>query len=176
MNGRTASRSGLRAGVRDLLRPHPLTRLTRLLGGTRRALLVWVGTPAVAFVQLDGRDPLLDLLLVGVVLVALLSASRWLRRGESDPSPVEEATARYMDGDLDLDGLDRELDLLLDERRQLLRDRCEDVSGIGPDTAREVALRYGCIEAVRVEDPEALSARVPNVGPKRARALREELS
>lgn len=111
-----------------------------------------------------------------VVVGYLLWMAYHVIRGElSDwraPDPVDRLHERYTAGEIDETVLERRLDYLMDDRNERIREHVEQVGGVGPVTAREIALSFESVDDLRRADRDDLEA-VPNVGPTRAEQIAE---
>ncbi len=112
-----------------------------------------------------------------VVLVAVSYAreyvaaavKRWRERRA--PTPMEQLKTEYETTDMDHAEFSRRVDDLLDPGEQDIRERVEEVGGVGPAVAGEVAEHFETVEHVRQASPDELQA-VPHVGPDRAESIR----
>jgi ERCC4-type nuclease len=86
------------------------------------------------------------------------------------PGPVERLHNQYAAGEIDEQELERRLEIQMDDRNEEIREHVEQVGGVGPVTAREIALSFESVDALRRADRDDLEA-VPNVGPKRAEQI-----
>lgn len=104
-----------------------------------------------------------------------LRARRWLGDVDlNDPTTIEEIKLAYVEGELSAAEMERRLAVAVDPRADELRRTAEKVSGIGPATAWNIAERFVDEDDLAAADLDELED-VPNVGPKRARAIRERL-
>jgi DNA integrity scanning protein DisA with diadenylate cyclase activity len=91
-----------------------------------------------------------------------------------DPRTVEEIQLAYADGRLTEAEMERRLEVAVDPRTERIRNAVEPVSGIGPETALNIAAEFESERELREASREDLQE-VPNVGPERAGAIRERL-
>jgi DNA integrity scanning protein DisA with diadenylate cyclase activity len=102
-----------------------------------------------------------------------VSVRRWL--GDlDDPRTVEEIQLAYADGRLTEAEMERRLAVAVDPRTEQIRSAVEPVSGIGPETALNIAAEFESECELRGASREDLQE-VPNVGPERASAIRDRL-
>lgn len=115
-----------------------------------------------------------------VFLVGLVAAvkGREVLRGHwdawMDPDPQEVLRDRYANGELSLAEYERELDMLLDESNQRIKDHLTRVDGIGDAVATEVALSFRSLGELKRADRADLLG-VDDVGPKRADDILENV-
>lgn len=152
---------------------HPVDQAADLLGGEQRVVVAWLAVIGVVL-SLDSTSTLA----VGLALVVFLGgaytfAKRADERGRTETA-IADAQARYVDGEIDEEGFEREVELALDERAQEIRDRVEDVGGVGAATSANIALQFRTLDDVRAADPTQLQD-VSGVGPKRATAIAHRL-
>ncbi|WP_324664183.1 helix-hairpin-helix domain-containing protein [Haloarcula sediminis] len=83
------------------------------------------------------------------------------------PDPVERLHELYKSDEIDEQELERRLSLEMDPRADQIREHVEQVAGVGPVTAREVALSFESVDDLRRAGVDELQS-VPNVGPERA--------
>jgi ERCC4-type nuclease len=115
--------------------------------------------------------------------VAWAGAQLWERaapvvdrvREKREPSAMERLKTQYETTDMDHDEFSRRVDDLLDPGEQDIRERVEDVSGVGPAVAGEVAEHFESVEHVRQADREELQ-QVPDVGPSRSESIHRHFS
>jgi len=117
-----------------------------------------------------------------VVAAAVYYSSSWARTAaapyiqdirdwfEADTDPVDEIHRQYRTGEIDETELERRLDMEMDENNERIRTKVEQISGVGPVTAREVALAFDSVGELRRADSSDLES-VPNVGPQRAEQI-----
>lgn len=77
-------------------------------------------------------------------------------------------------GEIDLDELERRLDVLEDPEADRIRRACEQVSGIGEQTSFDIVAEFDMLDDLRAAPRERLK-QISNVGAERARALQEHL-
>ena len=113
-----------------------------------------------------------------IVVVTLAGAIAAYKRVQDwrtpDEGTIEYVQSLYVRGEIDHAELERRLDVLADPEAKRIRNAVERVSGIGEATSWDVAARYGTLDKVRDASIEELTD-VPNIGEKRARALKEQL-
>lgn len=112
-----------------------------------------------------------------LLLLGIWAASEAYERVEAyrEPSdPVEAAKRAYVQDQIDERGLERELELALDPEVDRIRDALEPIGGIGPKTARAVAIEFDSLDEVRRADRERLED-AHGVGPSTAEAIETEL-
>jgi len=104
-----------------------------------------------------------------------LTVRRWLGEVDlDDPQTVEEIQLAYTEDRLSESEMERRLDLAVDPRTEQIRNAVEPVSGIGPETALNIAAEFESEHELREASRTDLQ-KVPNVGPERAEALRDRL-
>jgi DNA integrity scanning protein DisA with diadenylate cyclase activity len=100
---------------------------------------------------------------------------RWLGELDlDDPRTVEEIQLAYADGRLTEAEMERRLAVAVDPRTEQIRNAVEPVSGIGSETALNIAAEFESERELRGASREDLQE-VPNVGPERASAIRDRL-
>lgn len=115
---------------------------------------------------------LLSSLLVVGLLVVVYVRDRVTR--EPDPDSPAAARLAYTRGEIDVDELERRLDVALDEDAQRIRETVERVPGIGPEIGTAIAERYDSVDDVRSASIDELED-VPGVGGAKATAIKERL-
>lgn len=111
-------------------------------------------------------DPtFLALLAVGYGLLRGAGAARdrWEQWRADDPDPLEQVHEAYETGEIDEQELDRQLDLLMDESNQRIREAVEQVEGVGETRAKEIAVSFRSLGHLARADRERLE-QVPDVG------------
>jgi hypothetical protein len=116
------------------------------------------------------EDPVLSEV-AGLVLEA---ESEQSETGQTIEAAVEEIQKWYVAGDIDELEMEKQLARALDPEFHELRERLEEVGGIGEDLSESVAIRFDSLEEVRKADSEELR-RVSGVGEQRAEAIRERV-
>lgn len=116
---------------------------------------------------------------LGGVLILLFAVVVSLYRGiddwrTPDEGTIEHAHALYTSGEIDHAELERRLDVIQDPEADRIRQAAERVSGIGEQTAWDLAAEFRSLEAVRDADQERLE-QVPNIGEERAAAIQRHL-
>lgn len=108
----------------------------------------------------------------GIAYLSWVELYRKVRERANDP--LEALATQYAEGEITLAQYEREVELLEDDRNDALRAALEGVNGVGPATARDVALRFESLDELRRVDRDELEA-VHGVGPSTAEAIRTEL-
>ncbi|MFC4449835.1 helix-hairpin-helix domain-containing protein [Halorussus aquaticus] len=104
-----------------------------------------------------------------------LAVRQWLGEIDlDDPRTVEEIQLAYTDNRITEAEMERRLAVAVNPRTEQIRNAVEPVSGIGPETALNIAAKFESERELREASREDLED-VPNVGPERAAALRERL-
>jgi ERCC4-type nuclease len=92
--------------------------------------------------------------------------------GDADELDDAEAIRRaYVDGNISEAGMERRLVLALDEDRQELRRRVEEVPGVGLDTSTALANEFRSLTELAQVDQEEIADRVHGVGQSSAEAI-----
>ncbi|WP_277554879.1 helix-hairpin-helix domain-containing protein [Halobaculum limi] len=122
---------------------------------------------------MTATDPVfgIALLLVFACIAVYDKLQKWR---DPDLTPTERAEHRYATGEIDINELERRLDVLEDPEAVHIRSAVERVSGIGEDISWDIAARFNTLDDVREASVEELTS-VPGVGEKRAVSLRESL-
>jgi hypothetical protein len=103
---------------------------------------------------------------------------RWVRewRERRAPTPMEQLKDEYAaDPAMTEEELSERVDDLLEPDDRDTRERVEEVGGVGPAVAGEVAEHFPSLEHVRQADRDELQA-VPHVGPDRAESIHRHFS
>jgi ERCC4-type nuclease len=116
--------------------------------------------------------------LLWVIFAALFITYHYLRidhsqDGETGHDDAEAARHAYVNGDITEAEMERRLELALDEERQELRRRTEEVSGVGPDTSAALAHEYRTVTELADAPAEEIADRVHGVGESTAEAVHE---
>lgn len=100
---------------------------------------------------------------------AAAAVSRWRERRA--PTPMEALHSEYRETpDMDEEELSERVDDLLDPDERETREHVEQVAGVGPTIAGEVAEHFPSLEHVRQASRADLQG-VPHVGPDRAESI-----
>ena len=153
---------------------HPVTRLSILAGGEGRVLLAWIG---IGLALVFGPADESPLVLVGILVFfgGLLVLSHRGNKSAERTDEVRDLEVRYAEGELSLDELEEQLEIVLDPRTRRVRDfLVEEVDGIGPVLASEVALVYMTVDDLREAEVEELTS-VHGIGTERAGEIVDEL-
>lgn len=154
---------------------HPVGRLERTLGSRPRVLLAWLGVAGfLAWVHPENGTSLAGWGMLLLLVGGGFAIVDYDRRRDAQAGAVSDLTARYADDEIDLQTFEQEVELVLDDRAQKIMTAVEEVGGVGPATASNIALRYASLDQVRAADPEDLET-VNGVGPQRAEAIAERL-
>ena len=94
--------------------------------------------------------------------------------GAESESEIEVERRKYVDGEITLAEFESRAETILDGRRQELRDRVEDVNGIGPSTSTSIAEEFRSLSELRGASVDELK-RIHGVGPSTAEALVDDL-
>lgn len=109
------------------------------------------------------------------VLLLGATAYRTVRdRLAPDLGTSEHARHLYTTGEIDLDELERRLDVLEDPEADRIRSACERVPGISEDTSFAIAAEFDTLDELRDASRGRLE-QIPNVGEERAQALQDHL-
>lgn len=158
----------------DVDERHPVDRLADYVGEGRLPL-VWFGAWLALIIGGDSFGvSALSWLGVGLLVGGAIAFSHRDSKRTEREAALADAEARYVDGDLDETGFEREVELILDPWAAEIRERVEDVGGVGPATSANIALRFANLDAVRDADVEALED-VNGVGEQKAEAIAERL-
>lgn len=154
---------------------HPIARIERTLGNRQRVALAWlVAILALAYVHPEDGTSVVGWALLIVLFGGAFAVFDYDRRRNAQADEVADLTARYADGEIDLDTFEQEVELVLDDRAQRIMTAVEEVGGVGPATASNIALRFRSVDDVRRADLADLEA-VNGVGPQRAEAIAERV-
>jgi DNA integrity scanning protein DisA with diadenylate cyclase activity len=109
------------------------------------------------------------------VIYAIGSAKEWWddRGADQERSDVDAIHDAYVTGEIDVDEMERRLDLALDKRAQQLRDRVERVNGVGLETSAAIAERFDSWRDVVDADRDELED-VHGIGPSTSKAIQED--
>ena len=80
-----------------------------------------------------------------------------------DPDPLDQVHEAYETGEIDLQEFERQLDHLMDESNERIRDAVGQVEGVGETRAKEIAVSFRSVGHVARADRERLQ-QVPDVG------------
>ena len=151
---------------------HPINRLGDRLGREWSALVV-LSVVAVVVEVVEGRGRVLAF---GVILAGVLvGTAAWERsRREDDADALRDARSDYVEGDITLSEFESRLDVVLDERAVAIRERVEQVDGVGPETSASIAQAFATVEDVETATRDDLLD-VYGVGPVTADDLVREV-
>lgn len=153
---------------------HPITRAAMRLGGEGRVALIWAAVAAL-LVFATPEDSALPLLGIAVFIGGLAATAHRSSKIDEQREELHDLQVRFAEGEIDLDEFEERLEVVLDPRARRVRDYLDDeVNGIGPVLAGEVALRYLKIEDLREADAEELEE-IHGIGEERAAAIVDEL-
>lgn len=114
--------------------------------------------------------------LSGVVLLAVAVGAGLLDRlGGDDLDDVESLKRDYARGELPDDEFERRLEEHLDPEAEKIRAVIEPIHGLGGGAAGAVAREFDSLEDLRAASEDDLK-RVPGIGDKYARQIRERLN
>jgi hypothetical protein len=120
-------------------------------------------------------DPVVVL---GLAAVWLVVEAKDRLGGDDDGEDVDDVEAvreAYVRGDISEAEMERRLALALDEGRQELRQRVEEVSGVGPETSAAIAHEFRSTDDLAGTDVEDVADRVHGVGESTAEAVLEQV-
>ena len=119
-----------------------------------------------------GADCLSVVVVAGVAVVYAVDYVR----NRLDDEPPAETTAHaewlYATDQISHTELERRVDVYEDPEADRIRSAVERISGIDTKTSFEIAARYDTLDDLQNADRTDLET-IPNVGPKRAAAIRE---
>lgn len=148
---------------------NPIEEIARRHSPGAAVVSIVLSVIAVIVVVPDG-SPLIG---VAIVLGLVAFASSDID-GAGAPSELERARERYVSGEISLDEFEARAELILDERAQSIRERVEEVNGIGPATSAAIAQEFTTVEEVSDADVERFTS-IHGVGESTATELVESL-
>jgi len=108
---------------------------------------------------------------VGAIYLGARAKEWWEDRDDvQEESDVEAIRGAYVRGEIGVDEMERRLDLALDDRAQQIRERVEEVNGVGPETSAAIAQRFDSWADVVDADRDELED-VHGVGPATAEEI-----
>lgn len=112
---------------------------------------------------------------VGPTVTTESPGDKWQSETEQTvENAAEKVRNRYVVGEIDEIEMEQQLARALDPEFHELRDRVEEIGGIGDDLSKAIAIRFDSVEDLRMADDEDLR-RVNGVGEQRAEAIRERV-
>lgn len=108
---------------------------------------------------------------LGVAVLAWVTADV---DGAAAEPEIEVERRKYVEGKITLAEFESRAETILDGRRQELRDRVEDVNGIGPATSTSIAEEFRSLSELRGASVDELK-RIHGVGPSTAETLVDDL-
>ncbi|EMA43929.1 hypothetical protein C448_09285 [Halococcus morrhuae DSM 1307] len=109
---------------------------------------------------------------VTMTAVGFLNVSPPKEQSDGTIYDVEAARQAYSEGKIPLNEMERRVDIALDPQAKQLRERVEDVNGVGPEISAALSAEYNTTEELATATQSDLE-RIYGIGPNTAYAIKQ---